>query len=69
MNFLFLRLSDVKNREGGRLLEIQVLDRYDPEKYGQPGDTVSFRSAVVPPGDKAVTFESLRDYKVVSKKR
>jgi len=67
LNYIFLRLHD-NGKSGANVIRVHVLDRFDPKKYGELGDVVSFRFAGVLPNNEGVPFEKLKGYRIVSRK-
>ena len=67
MTYLYFRLHETEKSVRPRILEVQVLDKYDPTKYGAPDDVVSFRCATLKFDTVAVAFESLADFRVITK--
>jgi hypothetical protein len=64
---LHLRVENGSPSASASILKVQVLDRYDSQRYGDVGDSVSFVILGSREPTGTLLFEDLSDYRVVSK--
>jgi hypothetical protein len=69
LTLVYLRLRGEEGRARGAVLKVAVLDSYEPDIYGRPGDSVSFEYAGKAPSSGELAFEDLLNYRVVFRGR